>query len=392
MLRLELHKMPQDFSQLPSFAEREVPAFARYTPDYGRLYTLAGQYASIENFIVIGRGGSISAFRAIYYALARFKTTKHVYLLDTLDPGYTAFLKQRCRAQDTLVIVVSKSGNTVEVLENLLCFQEYRKIVVTGGGALEQLAKIRELELVHHPPIGGRFSGGTESALLPAALIYVDVKSIAEGMRAMFAQCSPQQPIEQNPALRLAASLFLAEQQGATEVYAPVYSKALAGSLELWTQLMHESACKERRGQTFLFLEAPECQHHTNQKFFDGPRRMAGLFTHIKQQEPFTIPAAHQFADVKVGDLPLNALMERPLGSAMEAEFTGLCRAADEQAIPYATVTLDALTPGSFGELTAFWMYVAVYSAWLRGVDAFDQPGVEASKRYAREARVTPQD
>lgn len=394
MLRIDLNTLPHDFSQLADrlaeIQKRDEPAFSSYTPDYQALYGLAQKYAGIQNFIFIGRGGSISGFRALYNAFARFRTTKRVHLLDTLDPDYTRYLRAKCLPDQTLVVIVSKSGTNVEVIENLLCFQEYRKVVVTENedGGLAQIAKTKELETVRHPKIGGRFATGTEAALLPGALIYVDVKSVADGMRAVHRQCVPSRPIAQNPALQLAAALFLAEQQGYTEVYGPIYSKQLAGSAELWTQLMHESVCKRGSGQTFLFMEAPECQHHTNQKFFDGPRRMVGLFTRIETPESdCSISVTRYATGLHVKTLPLDALEGERLGEAITFEYRGVQRAADQASIPNATIAVDVLNPGTFGELTALWEYVAVYSAWLRGLDAFDQPGVEESKRIALESR-----
>lgn len=390
MLTLDLNSLPQDFSKI-TLPKQEVPSFASYQTDIQALYLLAAKYGNIANFIVVGRGGSCTGFRGIYTALAKPYTTKKVHILDTIDPDYTTYLRSRCPPQDTLIIAISKSGNTVDVIENVMSFPEYRKIIVSekGDGALRKVAENKGLELVDHPQnVGGRFSTGTECALLPAALIYVDIKSIVEGMNSMYAKCAPHVPITENPALQLAASLFLAEQQGMTEVYSPVYSKLLAGSTELWTQLMHETVCKNGKGQTFLFMEGPECQHHTNQKFFDGPRRVAGLFVRVDQPrrdvELAQDPHAHELI---VGDLPFKDLEGSKLSEAMKHEWVGVKQAADDAGIMNGTVTLDVLNPGTFGEITAFWEYVATYSAWLRGLDAFNQPGVEASKRIAREAR-----
>jgi glucose-6-phosphate isomerase len=392
MIRLDLHTLPRDFSslQLDAIQKKELPAFATYTPDYQALYTLAGQYARINNFIIIGRGGSVTGFKSLFHGLARYHTTKNIHIIDGLDCEQQAYIRKKCLPDDTLVIAISKSGNTVDVIENLLCFDDYQKMVVTENpeGALAQIAEVKGLHVVKHPPIGGRFSTGTESALLPGALIYVDVKSFVNGLERVYQQCAPSKGIEENPALQLAAAMYLAEQQGFTEVYAPVYSKPLSGSMELWTQLMHESVCKKGKGQTFLFMEAPECQHHTNQKFFDGPRRMMGLFTLLEQHnEPCVFSLGSGLSGLHIKDLPLTALEGEQMGQALFHEYTGVRKAADDAKIPTATITIDTLNPSTLGELNAFWMYVAVYSSWLRGVDAFDQPGVEASKKHAIEQR-----
>ncbi len=395
MLRIDLHTLPSDFSQLSDQLKNiqlsEPPSFASYLPDYDTLYSLAGKYAGISNFVIIGRGGSVSGFRALYTALARYRTTKRVYIVDTEDPTYINYVRSRCLPDDTLVLVISKSGTNVEVIENFLCFQEYRKLIITENieGGLHQLAKVKELEQVRHPSIGGRFSVGTECAMVPGALIYIDVRSFVDGMHAVFRQCHPKKGIDKNPALRLAAALLLAEQQGFTEVYAPIYSKPLAGSIELWTQLMHESVCKQGKGQTYLFTEGSECHHHSNQKFFDGPHRMVGLFTRVEQAESeFTLPEDQQLSGLHVKELELAALSGERLSDALYADYHGIKGAADEMKIPNATIAVDMLNPGTLGELTAFWMYVAVYSAWLRHLDPFNQPGVELSKQIALQERL----
>ncbi len=392
MLTLDLHTLPREFSRaaerIARIKKEKEPFFTTYEPDYQQLYELAGKYASITNFLVIGRGGSVTGFKALYAALAKYRTTKRVHIIDTPDPDYVTYVKQRCTPADTLVIITSKSGETIDVIETLLAFQEYRKLVITGGGALKEIADVKELELVTHPPISGRFSFTTPATLLPGALIYVDVKTVVAGMRAVFRQCHPSREISENPALQLATALLLAEEEGFQEVYAPIYRRALAGSTELWTQLMHESVCKEGRGQTFLFQEGPECHHHTNQKLLGGPRRTACLFIMVEQPDKeVRISVDPQVSGVSVRGLPLAALDGEGLGEALAAEYKGVQRSADEARIPNGTIILDVLNPGTFGEITAFWMYVALYSAWLRGLHAFDQPAVERAKELSAEER-----
>lgn len=387
MIDIDLNNINTDFSKIKkelelmnnSLSNNPKPSFHNYEPNLERIFELASKFANTKNFIVLGRGGSVTGIKTIYNALAKYYTNKNLYVIDTIDPEYINYVKKKCSHEDSVVIAISKSGNTVDVLENLFCFQEYSKIIVTQGGTLLEIAKNNDLELVNHPDVGGRFSAGTESALLVAALIYVDIKQILEGMNNFYNTAQ-----ELKKAKDFSAALYLAEKEGYDEVYAPVYNESLSESCELWTQLMHESVCKNKNGQTFLFMRAPECQHHSNQRYFDGKKNILGLFTRVKEaRQDITLELDYKFADLEVKGFSLKNLDKESLQEALTHEYTGVKRNSDDLKIPNITLTIDKISPFSLGELIAFWNYTAVYSSYLRGVNPFNQPGVEDSKNIS---------
>ncbi len=94
----------------------------------------------------------------------------------------------------------------------------------------------------------------------------------------MYKKCLPAVPVDENPALKLSSALYLLEKREFSEVFMPFYSVKMSGAIPLIVQLMHESVCKDGKGQTFYGALAPESQHHTNQRFFGGQRNVVGLF------------------------------------------------------------------------------------------------------------------
>ena len=349
MLTVNLNTLPRDGVKVEEIMSRQPPPFAAFAPDYQLLYSLAGKYAGTSNFIVIGRDGASFAFKALYTALAKYHTTKRVSVIDCLDPDYLSYVRQKFRPEDSLVIMVAERGDDPFAIQGLLAFQEYKKLLVTGEGALYRYGSLRELEMVRYPAINSRFTIGTEAALLPAAIIYVDVKSIVNGMHAVYRQCDPGRPFEENPALQLAAALLVAERHGFHDVFVPIYSKALSGSGQFLSHLM------AGLGPTFVFGEAPAAEHH-------GPVIFLRVERPIHDVE---ISPDYHISGVQEISSYAGVRLSEATAKFYEDERRGLGN------LPSATITLDVLNPGTFGELFGFWQYVAVYSAWLRGLDPF---------------------
>lgn len=377
-------------TQLETIQKTNAPEFTKNKPPYEEFFRIAAQYSNIQNFIIVGRGGAVTSFKAIFQALGEHITTKHVHILDTNDPMYVNYLKRKCKKGDTLVILISKSGMTTDVIEDFIALQEYQKLIITGKheSPLKRMQEVHDLTYAEHPNIGGRFSAITASTLLPAALLFIDAQAIAHGMRAMYAQCDPARGIGENPALELAATLYLLEQDGYTDIFTPLYGHQFKGFDELITQLMHETVCKEGKGMNLQASPAPESQHHTNQRIFGGRNNLV-IIPHASQStsEDVKISVPYEYQDIKIKDEKLSMLEGESLHHALLYEYDGVCEEALSKHIPLCTVTLDAITPHSVGELIAFWQYVAIYSALLRDVDPYDQPEVEASKERSFEHR-----
>jgi len=292
-----------------------------------------------------------------------------------MDPGYLRKIKNQYSPEETVVVSVSKSGNTLGQIESLLYFKEFPIVVVTNleGGTMLEMAKKMNWTVIEHPTVGGRFSGGTSSTFVSAGLCGIDIQGIQEGMDSGYKKFK-------NEAYTLSKYYFEKEQEGYNEVYVTCYAEALAGFENLIVQLMHESACKDGKGQTFYFAMGPEAQHHTNQRFLGGKKNVIGTFITSAQENDEKIEVPSKIEDIDYKGEALGFINSVSYQDALKAEYLGTKGDADEKLVPNVTLELSEINSITVGEFTAFWHMVAFYSSVLRGVNPFDQPAVERSK------------
>ncbi|OQA51841.1 MAG: Glucose-6-phosphate isomerase [candidate division WS2 bacterium ADurb.Bin280] len=360
-----------DFNDL-EVAPRDWSDIFEYKEDLASLESKIKKIAPEPvNVISVGNGGSITSFDAFSYALNPKTQVASVW---TMDPQYLLKTKEKFSKENTVVVAVSKSGTTLGQIEALMYFKDYKVICVTNPekGSLQEIARKMNWEIIEHPPVGGRFSGGTSSTFVPAMLSGIDCKKIQDGMAQGYQN--------KNLAYTLSKYYFDLEQQGYNEVYVTCYSEALSSFENLIVQLMHESVCKNSKGQTFYFSMGPEAQHHTNQRFIGGKRNVIGTFilSESANNEKIEIPKDLWSIDYK--GKRLEDLNQIPYKKALEAEYLGTKGDADEKSIPNVTIKIDKICEQSVGELVSFWHLVAFYSSLLRDVNPFDQPAVERSK------------
>lgn len=368
-------------ANIPEFEPKELnlpdPAFLAYRPDFPKLKALWKEYGHFQNILVIGHGGSITSFMGFYHVLPH---QKNIRILSTVDPDYIERLKLELRPADTLVIAISKSGETVTQLEALMQFIKYPLLFITRkGSTLEQIGLKAGAKIISHPEISGRFTAFTEVGLAPAAICGINVEKLYEGAEQFYKNYRTG-----NIAMNAAQMMYALENKGFVDIYVPFYSHELFAFRNLIVQLCHESFCKDGLGQTYFAHEAPESQHHTNQRFFGGQKNAAGFFIALENfnSKLFTsIPA--EMHSIPLKDSSLFELNKMPLSEAMRAEFKGTWEDAKIHDIPVVSLSVDALSPKEIGAFTAFWQLYAVYSSVLRGVDPFNQPEVEHSKQIS---------
>jgi glucose-6-phosphate isomerase len=365
----------------------ETPYFAKYEPNIETIEKIGEKYCDKKNIIIEGNGGSISTMRAIYSCFSD-QTEQNIFILDTDDPDYIAEIKKKCPKKDTLFMVINRSGNNIQTISGYLAFKDYETIFITA-----QNSALHEIGIKHNiisyntstenPQMAGRFSGNTEFALIPAAIARINTKEIANGAKEMYAKCSPLTAFSENPALQFAAHLDKLEKIGYTEIFLSIYSKKLAGFFELITQLFHESVCKNGKGQTIYGSDAPENQHHTLQRFNSGRQNSAGIFITIENfKNNFSFKVPEDIANIECRNVPIKELEKLSMADIINIEFEGTWKDTVEKGIPAMHLRLRELSPATVGMLIAFFQYAAYYSAILREVNPFDQPGVEKSKEY----------
>jgi len=370
------------------FSGKEIPSFASYAPNIEEIKSFGKELLKYQNIIIIGRGGSVTSFRAYFDALVRFSTNKKVYIVDTADPDYLNYVKKNCPTSKTVIIVISKSGKTIDVIENYLYFSNYKNVFITtlDGNPLHEIAKSKNIKVLEHPEIGGRYSGLTATALLPAFLVGINIDNLWRGAKKAYAEFGSAK--KGNQAAFLASYLYNFDQKGFVDIYLPIYSERLGGFSELIMQLIHESVGKGGRGPTILPVSAPESQHHTNQRYFGGRKNIQGLFLRVENFESdIKLVVDNQLSGLEIRSGELGAVNGLPISKTMRAEFIGTFEDSKKRGVPAAAITVEKINEESVGYFTGLLHFLTVYLSWLNNVDPFDQPEVESSKEISFKER-----
>src|SRR6478736_5013379 len=219
--------------------------------------------AKFKEVLVVGIGGSALGPQLVSHALGRIKGGRDkmgISFFDNTDPdGMDYVLKTLgSRLKQTLVIVISKSGGTVEtrngMLEAAAAFKaaglDYPKhfVAVTGDGSkLDEVAK-KEGWLARFPMwdwVGGRTSELCAVGLLPAALQGIKIDQMLAGAAAMD-EVTRKKSLKDNPAALLAAMWYWAtDGKGAKDMVVLPYKDRFLLFSRYLQQLVMESLGKE---------------------------------------------------------------------------------------------------------------------------------------------------
>lgn len=348
-----------------------------------------------NTLVVDGIGGSALGALAIETALRPAR--RRLVVLDNVDPEGVHRKLQTLDPERTAVNVVTKSGSTAETMANLLVVLDWMEKRLGPGhvrrwsattdskkGDLLVLARRLGIPTLPVPEnVGGRFSVLTAVGLVPAAFLGVDVAALVEGARAMRDHCWRAKP-ERNVAVVGAVLLYLmaTRRRRAIQVLMP-YSDNLVHLADWYRQLWAESLGKrlDRRGRTVETGQTPVTslgatdQHSQVQLYVEGPHDKVVTFLEVASfRKDVRIPRLH-------GDLAsLGYLGGRTLGELLAAERRGTEIALAAAGRPSFTYRIPSISAHTLGQLIYLFEFQTALSGELYGIDAFDQPGVEAGK------------
>ena len=224
---------------------------SRYPRDQMEAGLEALRELDVSTFVLLGMGGSSLAPEVMRRAVE----ADGFHVLDSTHPAAVRSLESRIDPDDTLFVVSSKSGTTLETRCHLDYF--WRKgrrfaAVTDPGSELEELGRERKFAAVFwgEPTIGGRYSALSPFGLVPAALMGLDVAALMERAAAMQEACRT----DRNPGLELGLALGHAWLEGRDKVVVPS-----ANGFGLWLeQLLAESTGKNGRGLVPAPGESPD--------------------------------------------------------------------------------------------------------------------------------------
>jgi len=381
------------FPSLPfqTDALKQIQAYAR---------KVRGSYDTV---CVLGIGGSALGAWALDCALRGphpvqkpfSRKNPRLVILDNVDPALVGAALEVMDPGKTLVLAVTKQGGTAETVAALLVVREWlgkrapkQSVAITtpGRGDLYALALREKWPIFAIPEnVGGRFSVLSAVGLLPAALIGLDVGKLLRGAAAMTEQCWQTDP-RRNPALRAALlhHLIWTAKSKTIHVAFP-YSNRLWGTAFWFRQLWAESLGKSKTragenvhiGQTPVAALGTTDQHSQVQLYVEGPNDKVFSFWAVEKQGwEGRIPKTRYKLD------SFDYLAGRKLAELLEVERLSTEAALTEAGRPNCTYTLERLDEEHLGAFLQLLEFQTAFIAELLDVNAFDQPGVEAGKRF----------
>jgi glucose-6-phosphate isomerase len=363
------------------------------------------QKGRFENIVVLGIGGSALGNRALHTAMhSPFHEMfgahglPRLFVLDNVDPDLVGEFLDRVDPSTCLFNVISKSGSTAETMSQFLIFRRAliervgkevhaEHIVVTtdaNAGVLRPIVQEEGYASFDVPDgVGGRFSVLSAVGLLSSALIGIDTSGLLKGAADMDERCKTDELFE-NPALMLAGIQSCMQQEKNKPIAVTfAYGHRLRHLADWYAQLLAESIGKrlDRDGREVFAGPTPvravgvTDQHSQSQLYVEGPHDK--WFTLLAIEHPdhhVSIPKEYGDRDA------LAYLGGRSLAELFEAEREGTRIALTEAQRPNLTISFPRVSEHTLGQYLYMMELAVAVMGEHYGVDAFDQPGVEAGK------------
>ncbi|MCF0103786.1 MAG: glucose-6-phosphate isomerase [Eggerthellaceae bacterium] len=344
-----------------------------------------------ENLLVAGIGGSSLGSKFVYEALKCFANGLKLFFMDNTDPdGMDAtFEKVRAKADQTLLVVISKSGRTIETRN---CQEEARKfykeagldfskhaVCVTAEGSKLYNTAQDENWIEFFPMcdfVGGRTSVMSPVGLLPLSLVGIDVDGLLHGA----ADCDELSRTKEflcNPGAIMAMNWYYCSGGvgGTTQIVLP-YKDNLFLLANYLQQLVMESLGKEydldgnkvNQGLAVLGNKGSTDQHSYVQQLVSGPDNVFVTFVSVLKDRLSESSTVGE--DSTSGDY-LNAFM---LGTRAALASHGK---------KSMSITVREASAYNIGQIIALFERAVGIYAQLININAYDQPAVEFGKKAA---------
>ena len=368
------------------------------TDEIRRIRSAAGRIRnSSDVFVVVGIGGSYLGPRAAVELLqgcnrnlGRGKGDPMILFAgNTLSTRAWNELTKLLEGKDFSMAVISKSGTTTEpaIATRALRWLLERKYGTEGAkkriyaitdpvnGALRQMAEEEGWESFIIPSnVGGRYSVLTAVGLLPMAVAGIDPMEVMKGA----AEAKKEYDLRsfENPVWLYAAIRNLLYRKGKTIEVLESFEPGFKMMGAWWQQLFGESEGKDGKGIFPAYAEFTPDLHSLGQMIQQGQRNLFETMIRFDGPEnPYTIAGDYKDLD------GLNYLEGKTLDFVDEQAYRGTLAAHVDGGVPVITVEAGKLDAAKVGELFYFFELSCGISAYVLGVNPFNQPGVEFYKR-----------
>ena len=307
--------------------------------------------------LLLGMGGSSLCPEVLKITFGKQSGYPELHVLDSTDPAQIKAVQQQIDIPKTLFIVASKSGSTLEPNIFTQYFFDLAENTVGKGNAGKQfvaitdpgskMQKVAESDGFRHtffgdPSIGGRYSALSNFGLVPGAVMGLDLRRFLNCTEEMIQACAATVPADQNPGVVLGAALGTLANMGRNKV--TIITSPKIYDLGAWLeQLLAESTGKQGKGLIPVDREKL------------GP------------------------PDVYGNDRVFVYLRLRGDDNKAQQQLDALKQAGQP------VITIEVADLYDLGQEFFRWEVATAVAGSILGINAFDQPDVEASKVATRQ-------
>ena len=332
------------------------------------------KFKKYKLIVVIGMGGSILGANAIYSSLKE-KINKKFIFLDNLNQLKIEKIKKKIKLKNSLFIIISKSGNTIETLvnSNLLKNKINSKntIIITGkkNNLLNSFAKNKEILHINHKDfIGGRYSVLSEVGMIPAYFMDLKIENFRKNLLFFFKSKKNIMLIESVVKLS-----HIYNQKKINSIIFLNYSPSLNKFLYWCQQLIAESLGKKGKGILPFVSSLPRDHHSLLQLYLDGPKDKLFYIFSLSQKNSLKI-------NNNIFGKSFEFVKNKDLLKVVESQKKALIEVFKEKKIPFREFKIDLITEENLGELFSYFILETALIGKSIGIDPFDQPAVEQVK------------
>lgn len=318
------------------------------------------------NLRIIGIGGSILGAKAIFSFLSN-TIKKKISFIDNLEIDN---LKQTKKNFTNLII--SKSGNTLETIvnSNLLIKKNDQNIFLTEQkeNYLNLLAQKLKSEVISHNNfIGGRYSVLSETGMLPAELMGLDVSQFKQ-LNSLVRNPNFLRALVNN----VSSTLYFLKKKKFNSIIIN-YDPKSEDLLKWYQQLIAESLGKNNQGILPIISNMPKDNHSVMQLFLDGFKNNFFTFFFVNELRSPKINSnsillSHKF------------LKNKNLNQILFAQKVATEQVFKEKNIPFRSFQVMKRDEKSLGELFCFFILETILLAKMLKINPYDQPAVELIK------------
>jgi transaldolase/glucose-6-phosphate isomerase len=309
--------------------------------------------AGFQDALLLGMGGSSLCPEVLRRTFGKIEGYPELHVLDSTDPAQIKALEARVDLSSTVCIVSSKSGSTLEPnIYKQYFFERIKEkvgdaevgnrfIAITDPSSkmqgVAERDKFRKI-FAGIPSIGGRYSALSNFGMVPAAIMGIDVSKFLTSTAEMVKACGAASPADANPGVLLGLIMGVAAHLGRDKM--TIAASPGISDLGAWLeQLIAESTGKLGKGIIPV------------------------------DREPLAKPDTYG-NDRVFAYLRLETAPNKPQDSAIDA--------LEAAGHPVVRITVDNIY--NLGQEFFRWEIATAVAGAIIGINAFNQPDVEASK------------